>query len=236
MAVRRAAVLGAGGGIGAACMLAFAAAGWESIGADLVPSDTQQTLDVTDAAAVARFANDIKPVDAMIYAAGAVATMPIAETDFTTWRRIMAVNLDGAAHAASAFARAMAGQGGAMVFVSSAAGLRGEGNASAYSASKAGLIGMVESIAAELVPANIRVNAVAPGNVDTPMLRQVAQGIAKAEGRDEAEVWDSFARTGAARRILDPVEVARVCLAMCEDGFSGVTGATLPVDAGYLLT
>ena len=122
-----------------------------------------------------------------------------------------------------------------MVFVSSAAGLRGEGNASAYSASKAGLIGLVESIAAELVSTGIRVNAVAPGNVDTPMLRDVARGIAKAEGRDEAEVWRSFARTGAANRILTPEEVAQVCVSLCTGAFSGVTGATIPVDAGYLL-
>ena len=123
-----------------------------------------------------------------------------------------------------------------MVFLSSAAGVRGESNASAYSASKAGLIGMVEAIAAELVSASIRVNAVAPGNVDTPMLRDVARGIARAEGREEAEVWDSFAKTGAANRILAPEEVARVCVALCTDAFSGVTGATIPVDAGYLLT
>ena len=236
MAERRAAVIGAGGGIGAACMLAFAAAGWDAIGADISAGDTLRTLDVTDTTAVARFAEQIGPVDAMVYAAGTVATMPIAETDFAIWRRIMAVNLDGAAHAASAFARNMEGRGGAMVFLSSAAGVRGEANASAYSASKAGLIGMVEAIAAELVPANIRVNAVAPGNVDTPMLREVARGIAEAEGRDAGEVWEGFARTGAANRILAPEEVARVCVALCGDGFSGVTGATVPVDAGYLLT
>lgn len=236
MAGKRAVVIGARGGIGAACMLAFASMGWEAIGADLSADDGLQALDVTDAVAVEAFASDLGPVDAMVYAAGVVATMPIAETDFATWRKIMAVNFDGAAHAASAFAKTMSGQGGAMVFVSSAAGVRGESNASAYSASKAGLIGLVESIAAELVPVGIRVNAVAPGNVDTPMLREVARGIAAAEGRDEAEVWDSFARTGAANRILSPDEVAQVCVSLCTDAFSGVTGATIPVDAGYLLT
>ncbi len=236
MAMRRAAVIGAGGGIGAACMLAFAAAGWEAIGADISPTKDVVALDVTDAEAVDAFARNIDAVDAMVYAAGTVATMPIAQTDFAIWRRIMAVNLDGAAHAAASFARSMAYQGGAMVFLSSAAGIRGESNASAYSASKAGLIGMVESVAAELVAKNIRVNAVAPGNVDTPMLRDVARGIARAEGREEADVWQGFAKTGAANRILEPAEVARVCVALCGESFSGVTGATIPVDAGYLLT
>ncbi len=235
MAGKRAVVIGARGGIGAACLLAFTALGWKATGADIVAEGDLHALDVTDAAAVESFAADLGPVDAMVYAAGIVATMPIRETDFTTWRRIMAVNLDGAAHAASAFAKTMNPEGGAMVFVSSAAGLRGESNASAYSASKAGLIGMVESIAAELVSANIRVNAVAPGNVDTPMLRAVARGIAEAEGRDAAEVWEGFATTGAANRILSPEEVAQVCVALCTGAFSGVTGATIPVDAGYLL-
>ncbi len=233
---QRAAVIGARGGIGAACMLAFAAAGWESIGADLSAGDSLYALDVTDAESVDSFAKKIGPVDAMVYAAGTVATMPITKTDFTVWRRILAVNLDGAAYAASAFARSMAEHGGAMVFVSSAAGIRGESNASAYSASKAGLIGLVESIAAELVSDNIRINAVAPGNVDTPMLREVARGIATTKGRGEADVWDSFAQTGAANRILMPEEVARVCVSLCTDAFSGVTGATVPVDAGYLLS
>ncbi len=239
---RRAAVIGAAGGIGAACVAALAGEGWSVEAADLsagpVPgAAASHVLDVTDARAVEAFAEAAGPVEAMIYAAGANATMPIAETDFSVWRRVMAVNLDGAAHAASAFSRAMIAHGmrGAMVFVSSAAGLRGEAGASAYCASKFGLNGLVQAVAAELVAHGIRVNAVAPGNVDTLMLREVARAIAETGGGTEAEVWESFARTGAADRILAPSEVASVCAALCGPGFSGVTGTVLPVDAGYLL-
>jgi len=234
---QRAVIIGAGGGIGGACVAAFAGAGWAVLGADRAPGAGVSALDVTDADAVAAFAEGAGGVDAVVYAAGVVDTMPIAETDFARWRRVMAVNLDGAAHVAAAFARSMIarGAGGAMVFLSSAAGLRGEANASAYCASKAGLRGLVEAAAAELVPHHIRVNALAPGNVDTPMLREVAAGIARATGRDVAAVWDDLARTGAARRIIGPDEVARVALSLCTPGFSAVTGATLPVDAGYLL-
>lgn len=226
----RAVVIGAAGGIGAACVRAFEAADREVLAADLAGPEV---LDVTDADAVREFASRAGPVDSVVYAAGVVATMPIADTDFAVWRRIMAVNLDGAAHVAAAFARGM--EGGAMVFVSSAAGVRGESNASAYSASKAGLIGLVQAVAAELAPRGIRVNAVAPGNVDTPMLRKVAEDIAMTEGRDVSEVWDGFARMGAAQRILAPDEVAEVCIALCSPGFAGVTGTVLPVDGGYLL-
>lgn len=234
---QRAVIIGAGGGIGGACVAAFAGAGWAVLGADREPGAGVSALDVTDPDAVAAFAAGAGGVDAVVYAAGVVDTMPIAETDFARWRRVMAVNLDGAAHVAAAFARSMIarGAGGAMVFLSSAAGLRGEANASAYCASKAGLRGLVEAAAAELVPHDIRVNALAPGNVDTPMLREVAAGIARATGRDVAAVWDDLARTGAARRIIAPDEVARVALSLCTPGFSAVTGATLPVDAGYLL-
>ena len=234
---KRVAVIGARGGIGSACMTAFAAAGWKPVGADLHGCGDMCALDVTDAAAVDAFALETE-ADALVYTAGEVATMPITGTDFNVWRRVLAVNLDGAAHAAAAFARVMIarGRGGAMVFLSSAAGLRGEANASAYCASKAGLVGLVESVAAELVPHQIRVNAVAPGNVDTPMLRRVAHAIAHAERRPESEVWSDMSRSGAADRLVAPEEVAAVCVALCGNGFSAVTGAAVPVDAGYLLS
>ena len=236
-AAGRAVVIGAAGGIGRACVAAFADAGWAVAAADLDAHGATVALDATDREAIEAFAESAGSVDAVIYSAGIVATMPIAATDFATYRRIMAVNLDGAAHVASVFARRMIAQGagGSMVFVSSAAGLRGEANASAYCASKFGLIGLVQSIAAELTPHAIRVNAVAPGNVDTPMLRAVARDIAAVSGEDVDTVWDGMATAGAARRLVMADEVAATCLALCSPGFSAVTGATVPVDGGYLL-
>lgn len=242
MSIGRVLIVGAAGGIGRACVVALAEAGWRVIAADLNADSLDgaaetHALDVTDLTQVAALANNTGPVDAVIYAAGIVATMPIHETDFSIWRRIMAVNLDGAAHVAQAFSGPMIarGEGGAFVFLSSAAGVRGEELASAYSTSKAGLIGLTQSMAAELAPHAIRVNAVAPGNVDTPMLRDVAREIARNGGGTEAEVWDSFARAGAAQRLVMPQEVAAVCAALCSPAFAAMTGTVVPVDAGYLL-
>ncbi|WP_306118241.1 MULTISPECIES: SDR family oxidoreductase [unclassified Roseitalea] len=250
----RAAIIGAGGGIGWACVSAFAQAGWAVTAADIDGAAAQETiatasppaigdhtalaLDSTDPVAVGKMADAAEGIDAVVYCAGIAATMPIAQTDFAIWRKVMAVNLDGAAIVASAFARSMIARdrGGAMVFVSSAAGQRGEANASAYCASKFGLIGLVQSIAAELTAHRIRVNAVAPGNVDTPMLRDVAHSIAALGEDDVDRVWQALSTAGAARRLIEPAEVAHVCLALCSPGFSGVTGATLPVDGGYLLS
>lgn len=240
-------VVGAAGGIGSACAATLSAAGWQVIAADLNASAMAaggldcaaetHALDVTNIAQVDALAAKIGPLDAVIYAAGIVATMPINEMDFTIWRRIMAVNLDGAAHVARAFTGPMIsrGEGGSFVFLSSAAGVRGEAMASAYSASKAGLIGLTQSMAAELAPYAIRANAVAPGNVDTPMLREVAREIARNGGGTETEVWDSFAKTGAAQRLVSPQEVANLCAALCSSDFSAITGTVVPVDAGYLL-
>lgn len=231
--MRHVAIVGAAGGIGSACASAFEDAGWRVTGADLSGAET--TLDVTNHAAVDAFARDVAPVDALVYAAGVVATSPVAEMAPEAWRRVLAVNLDGAAFCAGAFARVME-PGGVMVFVSSAAGLRGEANAAAYCASKFGLNGMVEAVAAELVPRGIRVNAVAPGNVGTPMLRQVAADIATATGSGEDEVWQDLGRTGAATRLVAAEEVAAACLSLCRPELSAVTGAVLRVDAGYLLS
>lgn len=248
---RQVAVIGAGGGIGRACVAAFAASGWRILAADrdgdamrlaldeLDLSDPHEAhgVDVRDRHAIDRFARHIGSVDAMIYCAGLVATMPIAETDFDVFDHVMAVNLSGAAHAASAFARTMksARTGGSMVFIASTAGLRGEANASAYCASKFGLIGLVQSVAAELTACDIRVNAVAPGNVDTPMLRRVAEDIAALEDRSVEAVWHDLAHAGAAQRLIKPEEVASLCVALCAPQSAGLTGATIPIDGGALL-
>lgn len=245
-------VLGAGGAIGTACCRAFGDAGYRVVAGDIRLPEARRAVDglahgalaaavdVTDPLALAAWAQDAAaagPVTAMVYAPGLVMTAPIDRTDWVAYRRLMAVNLDGAFHAAAAFVPLMCGRSpsASIVFISSTAGRRGEAGASQYCASKFAIIGLGESLAAELVPARIRVNMVCPGNVDTPMLRQVADDIAAFRGADRAAVWDSLHRAGAADRLVQPAEVASACVALCSPAFSATTGATLTVDAGAMV-
>ena len=101
-------------------------------------------------------------------------------------------------------------------------------------ASKFALIGLVQSFAAEVAAAGIRVNAVCPGNVDTPMLRRVADDIAANTHRDVETIWQDMKDVAAANRLVTPVEVAQSCLWLCSPLASGITGEAINVDAGAL--
>jgi NAD(P)-dependent dehydrogenase (short-subunit alcohol dehydrogenase family) len=244
-------IVGAGGAIGRATCRVFAEAGASLWALDLderaaseavagLPGGHQsRAVNVSDAVAIAELAVEIcreRSVDSVVYAPGLVFTADVATTEWASYRQLMAVNLDGAFYCAQAFVRPMlaAKRAGSFVFISSMAGKRGEAGASAYCASKFGLIGMVESFAAETAASGIRVNAVCPGNVDSPMLRKVVVDIATREGREAETVWHEMAEVAAAKRLVSPGEVAAVCLWLCSSAASAVTGEAINVDAGAL--
>lgn len=242
-------VIGGGGAIGCACVRAFAGAGatvWsldarrEAAASSLEGLDgshRHETVDVRDVDGMTKLAADIGAVDSVVYTVGINYDGHVVDTDWEAYRRVMGVNLDGAFHAGAAFAKSMVegGRQGAFVFLSSAAGLRGEAGASVYCATKFGLIGFVESFAAELTPHGIRANAICPGNVDSPMLKEVAQEIAARVGEEPDEIYRSMATTGAARRLVAPREVAQLCLFLASPAASAITGSALRIDAGAML-
>jgi NAD(P)-dependent dehydrogenase (short-subunit alcohol dehydrogenase family) len=245
----RTAVLGAGGALGSACVRAFASAGASVTALDLRAEAAEaavqslpgrhehRTVDVTDPTALMAVARAVGELDSLVYAAGIVFDDEIVEMDWTQYRQLMAVNLDGAFYVAAAFGRPMIAskRQGAFVFISSTAGLRGEPSASAYCASKFGLIGMVESFAAELSRHGIRANAVCPGNVDSPLLRNVAAETARRQDRDWAEIFAEFAHAGSAQRLVQPDEVAQLCLFLASPAAAAITGAALRVDCGAMI-
>jgi NAD(P)-dependent dehydrogenase (short-subunit alcohol dehydrogenase family) len=248
----RAAVIGAAGTIGRAVCEAFAAAGAavtaldvDEAGAASVASSLRgeghgaRALDVTDAEAVGRAAEEVfgaGRLDSVVYSPGIETTCDVVDTDWEVYHRVLAVNLHGAVRVAQAFGRHMleAGAGGSFVFLASTAGKRGEAGAAAYCASKFGLLGVVECFAAEAGPHGIRVNALCPGNVDSPMLRAVAAGIAGRAGSSADEVLDAMAAEAAERRLVRAEEVARAAVWLASPAASGVNGESLNVDAGAL--
>jgi NAD(P)-dependent dehydrogenase (short-subunit alcohol dehydrogenase family) len=126
------------------------------------------------------------------------------------------------------------GRGGNIIFMSSQAGKRGEAGASAYSASKFGILGLMQCLALELSPNNIRVNAVCPGNADTPMLEWLIKDTARRNGVLEKEVQKELLSSIPAGRLAEPDEIANVCVFLASPLASYITGESINVDGGQL--
>ena len=168
---------------------------------------------------------------AVVANAGILHLAPLIEIPLERWQQVIDVNLTGVFLTCKIFVRRMlaAGHGGRIIATSSLFGRRGGAGNSAYSASKFGVIGLVESLAAELAPHGILVNAVCPGQVDTELMRQVL--ASKAVGGDEAES-DLVARIPLGR-LASPSEIADCFLFLASPLSRYVTGQSLLVDGGW---
>ncbi|TNC13031.1 glucose 1-dehydrogenase [Methylobacterium terricola] len=150
---------------------------------------------------------------------------PTLEQDLATFDRILRVHLDGTFVASREAARAMAGQGGAILNVSSIAGLTGLPRRNAYGAAKAGIVAMTKSMACEWAGAGIRVNAIAPGYVGTALVAKLFEAGRIDRGRLERRI--------PLGRLADPAEIAEAAWFLCSPSASYVTGAVLSVDGGW---
>lgn len=239
-------ITGAGSGIGLATAHALAEAGAGRIVAvdrdadalariDL-PTVDRLAGDVVDEAFWAEAAPRLQGLDHAVINAGVAGAAGIVGLDFAEWRRILSVNLDGAFLTLRAAMRAMAGRGGSIVAVSSATGIKAEPGVAAYAASKAALIQLVRVAAKEGAAQRLRVNAIAPGGVETPVWDAVPMFADRADavGRDAA-----FAETAAMGtplgRYARPEEVARQIAFLLSDDAALITGAVLVSDGGYTL-
>ncbi|MGE5090362.1 MAG: SDR family NAD(P)-dependent oxidoreductase [Candidatus Levyibacteriota bacterium] len=188
-------------------------------------------LDVTDPASVARAFDDasaaLGPITVVVNNAGVAVTKPLLEHTEEDWRRVMDVNLDGAWRVAQAAARHMVAhqRGGSIVNIASILGLRVTPQLPSYAASKAALIHLTRAMALELARHRIRVNALAPGYVETSMNRDVFQG----------EAGQALIRRIPQRRIGKPEELDGALLLLASDAGSYTTGAVFAVDGGHLV-
>ncbi|WP_431302909.1 SDR family NAD(P)-dependent oxidoreductase [Sediminicoccus sp. BL-A-41-H5] len=223
---KRLAITGAASGIGAAIGAAARAAGWETALADRNPAEGCDVLDVTDAGAVAAWIGGLTDVQGLVCSAGISAATPLLDTAPETFRRILDVNVTGCFLAAQAAARAMVagGKGGSIVLIASVSGLRGVEGRVAYGASKAAVINMAQVMAMDLAPHGIRVNAICPAPIETPMVMALHDAATRAQ-------W--LSRIPAARygRVEEVAEAALFLLDPARSSY--ITGHALPVDGGY---
>ncbi|MGK6354447.1 SDR family NAD(P)-dependent oxidoreductase [Sphingomonas sp. DT-207] len=179
---------------------------------------------------------DLAGLDHAVVNAGVAGAGTIAGLSFDEWRRILSVNLDGAFLTLRAAMRALRGRGGSIVLTASAAGVKAEPGIAAYAASKAALIQLAKVAAKEGAPDNIRVNAIAPAGVETPVWDAVPMFAQRAAeiGRDAA--FAEMARLATPLgRYAKPEEIAAQITFLLSDDCAFMTGSTLVSDGGYTL-
>ena len=180
------------------------------------PLQVQHSVDRT----VAAFGR----IDALVNNAGVAVFKPLLETTYEEWSRVLAVNLDGPFLCTQACARVMlANGGGSVVNIASISGLRASTLRVAYGTSKAALAHLTKQQAAELGNVGIRVNAVAPGPVDTAMAKLVHTAAIRADYHDAIPLNRYGAET----------EIAAAVWFLCSDAASYVNGQILAVDGGF---
>jgi 2-keto-3-deoxy-L-fuconate dehydrogenase len=173
-------------------------------------------------------------LDLAVVNAGVASGGPIADLDFAEWRRVLSINLDGAFLTLRAAMRLMTG-GGSIVAVASAAGIKAEPGIAAYGASKAGLIQLAKVAAKEGAADGIRVNAILPGGVETPVWRGVPffQDLIAQHGSERAAFDAMAAMATPLGRYAAPAEIAELIAMLL--AAPSMTGAALVVDGGYTL-
>jgi NAD(P)-dependent dehydrogenase (short-subunit alcohol dehydrogenase family) len=246
---RVAIVTGGGTGIGKAIAEAFAQAGAHVV----VSGRTRETIapvadaiggtavlcDVTKLDEVeAMFAQALAitgKVDVLVNNAGQSGPIGnIADVDLDAWRGCIEINLFGTVNCLRGASRIMSAQGsGSIINMSSLMGLKGYPMRSAYCATKFAVIGLTETVAREVGPAGVRVNALCPGAVSGELMDRVVASRAAAEGRDPAEIIkQNYTDVAALRRWVTPEEVAAAALFLASDASSSLTGERIKTDAG----
>ncbi|MBA7626839.1 Cyclopentanol dehydrogenase [subsurface metagenome] len=235
-------ITGVAGGIGSATARTFADAGWHVIGVGRRQVDSLPGVhhfinaDVSDIAASERIFAEVDDnegrIDALINNAAIQICKPLVETTPEEWDAVMATNLRSVYLAVRHAYPLMRGHGGAIVNVSSVHAIATSANIAAYTASKGALLALTRALAIELAPEGIRVNAILPGAVDTPMLHS---GLTRGhlQGADVQELMRDLGRRTVIGRVGRPEEIAQAILFLADnDRSSFITAQALVVDGG----
>lgn len=237
-------ITGAAGGIGRATVALFAGSGWQVIGVDRNPfggdfparglfiqSDISLPEEV---AAIFGKSQSFSPtLDALVNNAAMQIAKPLLDTSIEEWDAVIASNLRSAFLGVKlAHPLMKAAGGGAVVNVSSVHAVQTSANISAYAASKGGLLALTRAMAIEFAADNIRVNAILPGAVDTPMLR-AGLGRGHVSGGDIQTRLDNLARKTVNGRVGKPEEIAHAIYFLADETQSSfMTGQAMIVDGG----
>ncbi|SFP87776.1 NAD(P)-dependent dehydrogenase, short-chain alcohol dehydrogenase family [Amycolatopsis arida] len=234
---RRAVVLGAGSGIGRESALALAAHGAAVVCADRDLGAAERTAELTgsgaeaygvdllDTAAVERAAAELGEVDVLVLTAATNVRKRLLDYDRAEFDRVVSLNLGATFDVVRAFGAPMVARGGGSIIAfSSIRATTVEPGQGVYAATKAGLVQLLRTAAAEFGPAGVRVNAIAPGVVETPLTAQI---------KADPEWYRAYASKSALGRWARAEELAGAVVYLASDAASFVTGAVLAVDGGW---
>ncbi|MBT8090391.1 MAG: SDR family oxidoreductase [Gammaproteobacteria bacterium] len=236
-------VTGASSGIGAATAIAFAEAGWDVMAAGRDEGRLEEVADVStkivtwsgelaeseDCDELVRDTLDeFGHLDCLVNNAGVIVRASVVDTSDEEWRYTMAINLDVPFFLSRAALPHLLSAEGSIVNIASDWGLRGGERAAAYCASKGGLVLLTKAMAKDHARDGLRVNAICPGDVDTPMLA--------AEADEQGMELDAYLEEAAEEipsgRVATPEEIAGLALFLASDAATHITGAAVPIDGG----
>jgi NAD(P)-dependent dehydrogenase (short-subunit alcohol dehydrogenase family) len=236
-------VTGASSGIGAAIAIAFAEAGWEVMAAGRDEGRLEEVADVSDS--IATWTGDLSEsddceelivdtidefghIDCLVNCAGIIVRSNAADTSDEEWRQTMAINLDAPFFLSRAALPFLLQATGSIINIASDWGLKGGQRAAAYCASKGAIVQLTRAMALDHAAEGLRVNAVCPGEIDTPMLVREAE----VESDDLDDYLAQLADESPNGRIGTPEEVAALVLFLASDAATHITGTAIPIDGG----